>query len=140
MLRANELDHFVRNFTDAGKVGQPLEGLQKHHKRQLLRNQPRHLFGQLYFVVLGRERGQVVGRVRSLKPGVRGEIACSAHCTMTAPLVLNLQIRAKARWSNSRPGDLLDFLLQIRFRAPDVDHGGVQRVVAHDLRQPVQRY
>jgi len=40
---------------------------------------------------------------------------------------------------SSRPRDLLNLALQVAGGRPDIDHGCVERVVAHDLGHAVQR-
>lgn len=40
--------------------------------------------------------------------------------------------------NSSAPGDLLDFGLQVFLGAPDIDHRGIQRVVAHDLGESME--
>lgn len=38
------------------------------------------------------------------------------------------------------PGDLLDLFLQVTPGAPNVDHGGVQGIMSHDLGETMQRH
>ncbi len=42
--------------------------------------------------------------------------------------------------SHLRPRDLFDLLLYILLRALHIKHGGIERVMPHNLREPVERH
>ena len=46
--------------------------------------------------------------------------------------------RADASINSSAPGDLLDFGLQVFLGASDIDGRGIQRIVAHNLGEPME--